>query len=285
MAYSHPYRPRTGAEEGATNGLGIAGFVCSLVGLCSGGVLSPVGLILSLIALGKRPRGFAIWGVVLGALGSCGILLALLLVPLVIAGALAAAGLAGFAAVIAGAGGTDIESQFDMAVLSLNTEERIAQSTGGVLPATLDEAAPGVSERLKTDAWGNAYNFELTEGGTKYRLYSAGPDGVPKTADDVVFLTPMKLNNRESSLDTSEPAWLSAPEATPAVPAVPVPPVSGESVPSEPSPSPGETEDAEPAEPVAPEPAPVPAAGEPAEPVPDAPKQPAEPPAAASSER
>lgn len=279
MADYDSYRPGSGSRDSGTNGLGIAGFVCSLVGLCSGGVLSPVGLVLSLIALGKRPRGFAIWGVVLGALGSCGILLALLLVPLVIAGALAAAGLAGFAAVIAGAGGTDIESQFDMAVLSLNTEERIAQSTGGVLPATLDEAAPGVSERLKTDAWGHAYNFELTEGGTRYRLFSAGPDGVPKTADDIVFLTPMKWKDQESRLDTSEPAWLSAPEATPAVPVPPVPeattPVPGEGTPADPA-APDDAAPAESAEPGQP--------AAPAAPAPDAPP-PAAAPAPAPSQR
>src|SRR5688572_25362426 len=52
------------------NGLGIAGFITSLVGWISCGVLSPIGLILSLIALGKQPRGFAIAGAIIGALGS-----------------------------------------------------------------------------------------------------------------------------------------------------------------------------------------------------------------------
>ena len=56
-----------------TNGLGIAGFVISLVGVAgTGGLLCPVGLIVSLIALGKQPRGFAVAGIVLGALGTCG---------------------------------------------------------------------------------------------------------------------------------------------------------------------------------------------------------------------
>ena len=44
-----------------TNGLGVAGFVVSLAGLLlTGGLLSPVGVVISLIALGRRPRGFAV---------------------------------------------------------------------------------------------------------------------------------------------------------------------------------------------------------------------------------
>ena len=45
-----------------TNGLGLAGFIVSLVGICSGGVLSPIGLVLSIVGLFREPRGFAIAG-------------------------------------------------------------------------------------------------------------------------------------------------------------------------------------------------------------------------------
>jgi molecular chaperone DnaK len=72
--YDYVDQPEPTPAPPPTNGLGIAGFVCSLVGLCAGGLLSPVGLILSLVALGREPRGFAIAGVILGALGSCGFL-------------------------------------------------------------------------------------------------------------------------------------------------------------------------------------------------------------------
>src|SRR6185503_10603697 len=53
-----------------SNNLGLAGFVTSLLGLLSCGVLSPIGLLLSLIGLTKRPRGFAIAGTILGLIGS-----------------------------------------------------------------------------------------------------------------------------------------------------------------------------------------------------------------------
>ena len=66
---------------GDTNSLAIAGFVCSLLGLacCGCGILSVVGLVLSLIALNRANqspdqagRGLAIAGIVLAALGLLG---------------------------------------------------------------------------------------------------------------------------------------------------------------------------------------------------------------------
>ncbi len=53
-----------------SNGLGIAGFVVSLLGIPTCGMLSPIGALLSFIAVFKQPRGFAIAGLVIGALGS-----------------------------------------------------------------------------------------------------------------------------------------------------------------------------------------------------------------------
>lgn len=54
-----------------SNGLGTAGFVTSLVGLffCCG-LLSPIGLLLSVVALIQPPRGMAFAGTLLGAIGS-----------------------------------------------------------------------------------------------------------------------------------------------------------------------------------------------------------------------
>lgn len=54
-----------------SNGLGVAGFVTSLVGLLlTCGLLCPLGFIFSLVALRKQPRGMAIAGAVIGGLGS-----------------------------------------------------------------------------------------------------------------------------------------------------------------------------------------------------------------------
>lgn len=53
-----------------SNGFGTAGFVLSLVAIATCGILSPIGLILSIIGLFKQPRGMAAAGTVLGTLGS-----------------------------------------------------------------------------------------------------------------------------------------------------------------------------------------------------------------------
>jgi len=60
----------------STNGLGTAGFIISLFGLLTCGILAPIGLMFSLVGLVKAPRGFAIAGSVLGALGSLWFLVA-----------------------------------------------------------------------------------------------------------------------------------------------------------------------------------------------------------------
>ncbi len=62
---AHAARPRP-----RSNGLGVAGFVTSLVGLLTCGVLSPFGLMLSVPALVRGPRGFAMAGTVLGLIGT-----------------------------------------------------------------------------------------------------------------------------------------------------------------------------------------------------------------------
>ncbi len=56
--------------EPQSNGLGLASFVISLVGLASGGLLSIVGMILGAVAMRRTPRGFAIAGFMLGLFGT-----------------------------------------------------------------------------------------------------------------------------------------------------------------------------------------------------------------------
>jgi hypothetical protein len=59
--------------------LGIAGFVVSLVAFLTCGLISPIALMLSLFALFKRPRGFAIAGSMLALLGTAMLSLAVFL--------------------------------------------------------------------------------------------------------------------------------------------------------------------------------------------------------------
>src|SRR4051794_22552278 len=61
--HTPPTKPRT-------NGLGIAAFIISLLAIPTLGLLSPIALLLSMIALLRRPRGFAFAGFVLGLLGT-----------------------------------------------------------------------------------------------------------------------------------------------------------------------------------------------------------------------
>lgn len=57
--------------------MGIAGFVLSLLGLVSCGLLSPIGLILSWIGMYREPKGLAIAGFVMGLIGSFWLFVAL----------------------------------------------------------------------------------------------------------------------------------------------------------------------------------------------------------------
>ncbi len=53
------------------NGLGVAGFFIALIGLAiPTGIVALLGLLVSLVALGKAPRGFAGMGVVVGLIGT-----------------------------------------------------------------------------------------------------------------------------------------------------------------------------------------------------------------------
>lgn len=57
-------------QQAPSNGLGTSGFVISLIGFLTCGLLCPLGLLLSFFGLFKPPRGQAIAGTILGSLGS-----------------------------------------------------------------------------------------------------------------------------------------------------------------------------------------------------------------------
>lgn len=56
--------------ESRSNGLGTAGFVVSLLGFLTCGLICPLGMLLSFFGVFSRPRGLAIAGFVLGVIGS-----------------------------------------------------------------------------------------------------------------------------------------------------------------------------------------------------------------------
>lgn len=72
IAVSAPDKPLV--EQAAPfNTLGLVGLVLSAMGLFTCGILSPLGLLFSTLGMGREPRVMAIIGLVLGILGSSGL--------------------------------------------------------------------------------------------------------------------------------------------------------------------------------------------------------------------
>jgi hypothetical protein len=153
----------TYGESKPKNILGIVGFIFSVTCL-----LAPLGLLLSVIALLKRPKGFAIAGTIIGLLFS---------IP------------HGFIVYSGYQWSTMSPGEIVAASTSTETgtvifavEQHIART--GTAPASLDEV--DLSEASRTDFWGTPYRYESgSSGGKAWRLSSAGPDGEFGTADDL----------------------------------------------------------------------------------------------------
>ncbi len=168
--------PMRSAQIEATNGLGLAGFIVSLVGLLSCGLLSPIGLIMSFVALFKRPRGFALAGLVLGLVGSAWVIIAIVF------------GL--FAVVLAGVGikAAAVMMEADRAQAQLHkVHDAIVayERDAGRLPSTLD-LLPGVLPGDLADPWGTTIRYQPGEGAS-FTLTSDGPDRKGGTPDDIAF--------------------------------------------------------------------------------------------------
>ncbi len=162
-------------EPRRSNGLGIAGFVVSLVGIFSCGLLSPVGLVLSFVALYRRPRGFAIAGVIIGAIGSiCGVFSLIMGFFSLLLGAL------GIGAGVA-AGAPYIDTGMRMA----HVAEVVAAHRGadGTFPTDLSTLSE-LSTEEREDHWGHPLRVVPGEPG-KFEIISNGPDGIAGTRDDI----------------------------------------------------------------------------------------------------
>lgn len=176
-----------------SNGLGLAGFITSLVGLAfTVGLLCPIGLILSLIGLTRRPRGFAVAGVVIGGIGSCGGCLMLVAV-------VAIASLAGLAAVstavllVLTSGPQGLETIDHM--LKLDSAITAHQKRTGSPPADL--LALGLPPEMLRDGWGRPIEYRL-EGASPdwtWSIRSAGADGV-MDGGDLTFTGSWPLSRR-----------------------------------------------------------------------------------------
>ncbi len=149
-----PQEPRVPAR----NGLGLAGFIVSLVGIVSCGLTAPIGLILSLVALKRPPKGLAIAGLVIGFVGC----------------------LEGVGAVILGVKFVKpmVETMAVLAETQQELEDRYRDTHE--IP-TAAEGQELIADRI--DGWGTAIQYAPGESG--FTLRSAGLDTIFGTEDDL----------------------------------------------------------------------------------------------------
>lgn len=141
-----------------SNVLGIVGFILAFC-------LGPIGLLISLIALAKRPRGFAIAGVLVG---------------LITTGALVILGLGAWKlkdSIMAAANTQMQYTQIDAAISSYKA------ANNGALPADL--ASANIAGGVPNDFWGTAWQIEVADDGSSYTLVSASMDQQFGTSDDI----------------------------------------------------------------------------------------------------
>lgn len=165
------------------NGLGVAGFFIAAIGLLiPTGIVALLGLLVSLVALGKSPRGFAGMGVLIGLLGTA---VWLAITGIAILGALTI----GLGAVVFGSVAFVlmqpelIEVTSDMVNVTIAAIEY--EDEHGELPDGIDSMTLSVS--TTTDPWGNPYRYTIVEDEPGFDVISSGADGIMGTDDDVAL--------------------------------------------------------------------------------------------------
>ena len=176
--YPQPHYDQDYADSQSSNALRIVGLVLSLIGLLfTCGLISPLGLIVSLIALAWPPRGAAIAGTIIGAIGT--LLLMLFGMAMVL-------GILGIGAA-AQATVPILESQAALQDAKLVIEEY--ESKHGQLP----DDADGQSEIAGIqDGYRRPLRYQK-QSDTEYEIRSAGADGQFDTADDITDASPASL--------------------------------------------------------------------------------------------
>ncbi len=166
------------------NGLGVAGFFIAAIGiLIPTGIVALLGLLVSLVALGKAPRGFAGMGVLIGLVGTA---VWMAITGVVVVGALAI----GVGAVLFGSAAfvlmepEIIEVTSDMVNVTIAAYEY--EDKHGSMPLELDSLALSVS--TTTDPWGNPYRYVITDDDELgFDVISSGSDGIMGTDDDLAL--------------------------------------------------------------------------------------------------
>ncbi len=165
------------------NGLGVAGFFIAAIGiLIPTGIVALLGLLVSLVALGKAPRGFAGMGVLVGLIGTA---VWMAITGVAIVGALAIA----VGAVLFGSAAfvlmqpEIIETSSDMVNVMIAAYEY--EDKHGGMPEELDSL--GLSVSTTTDPWGNPYRYVITDDELGFDVISSGSDGIMGTDDDMAL--------------------------------------------------------------------------------------------------
>lgn len=158
------------------NVMGIVGFIFAFC-------LPPIGLLISLIALTRRPRGFAIAGTVIGAL------LSLILIGCAIGATLFWDGMR-----MAGA----------MAAIPQSIDQHNAAQ--GAFPDSLSQLS--LPDMFRTDAWGTEFRFDLVDDGNAWQLVSAGPDTQFDTGDDIIITSQMTQVEIQNTAEQAMQTWM-----------------------------------------------------------------------------
>jgi hypothetical protein len=185
MDYPQPVQPYASPQPiEPVNGMGLAGFICSLVAIITCGLLSPVSLIISLLGLSQRPRGLAAAGTVISLLGC----------------------ILGVGMAYAVVRGVEAANQ---AIEKMGTEIQAGLKTAGTLASARKKVEDHKVEKgeYPDDEEGQALVADLTDGWEMelryqkqpegYDLRSAGPDKQFDTDDDVLVEDVAGINSME----------------------------------------------------------------------------------------
>jgi hypothetical protein len=162
---NYPTRAAVPAPIRSENGLGVAGFIISVLAVLTCGLLSPIGLLVSMAGLLRRPRGFATAGVILGAIGTA------------IVGSFVALMVMGAQEAQAAAERHRTTEMTRSAIAQADQELRVKIEEAGQLPDVIEH----------NDAWGQSLRYDRKD--SEYLIRSAGADGQFETADDITSAT------------------------------------------------------------------------------------------------
>ncbi|MBM4112402.1 MAG: hypothetical protein FJ253_03355 [Phycisphaerae bacterium] len=167
------------------NGWGIAGFVIGIVSLCAmGGVLAPIGLLLSVIGLFKRPRGWAVAGFASNLAGLCCCMPFAFPVLLVMIGVVSASAMTLWVTTtFRGSLGSEGVTAIHAFMIGFMLIAFYAQHKK--VPESLNEL--DLDKAVFVDGWGKQFHYERTDDPEGFELWSSGGDGADGTADDIEF--------------------------------------------------------------------------------------------------